>query len=136
MNDYFRILIAIFVFVFILFIIYLILKRKLSEKDALLWIFGSVIIIIVSLNPNIFDNIANAIGVDYPPALIFATAILILLFIIFINTMNISKLKNEIIELTQYIAIIEEKHCEIESKLIEQNKEEVKGNERINRKYK
>ncbi len=116
MDDYFRYLIAIFVFVFILFIIYLILKRKLSEKDSLLWIFGALVIIIISLNPTIFDNIANAIGVDYPPALMFATSILILLFIIFINTMNISKLKKEIIELTQHIAIIEEKSNEIESK--------------------
>jgi hypothetical protein len=102
----------------------LILKRKLSEKDSLPWIFGLIFLIIISLNPNIFDSIANAIGVDYPPALVFAAAILILLFIIFINTMNISKLKNEIIELTQYIAIIEEKHCEIEAKLNEPRNEE------------
>lgn len=110
MSSNFRYLLAICGTLFVLFVFNLLLKRKLSEKDSLLWIFGCIIIFIMSLNPDILDNIAWGIGVDYPPALLFLFAILILLFVILINTINISKLRSEVKELTQHIAINEEKY--------------------------
>lgn len=86
-----------------------------------MWIIGSFVILILSLIPEALQVVADFIGIDYPPSLLFLLSILILLYIVFKHSVQISLLNDRIKELTQHIAllqaqkksemIIEEKNC-------------------------
>jgi hypothetical protein len=71
----------------------------------LFWFFGAIIILILSTIPEILAVIANLVGVDYPPALLFLIAILVILAIILYQSIQISILQERLRELTQQISI-------------------------------
>ena len=71
-----------FSIIFIVFVMHLVRKNKLEEKYSILWVIASVVILIVSLFPNLITIIANKFKVYYPPSLMLLFAIIILLFTI------------------------------------------------------
>lgn len=89
-------------------VIYLLVQRKINERQSLFWIFGSVIILILSVMPKSLDVFASFFHVDYPPVLLFLFAILILLVITLYQSIQISMLQSHLRELTQYIAVFKE----------------------------
>lgn len=105
MEGVLRIIIFVTGAVFIGAVMYLLIKKKISEKTSLMWIFGTVIVFIFSIHPKLLDKLAASIGVHYPPGLLFLYAILILLFITLIHSIQISALTIQVKELTQQIAI-------------------------------
>ena len=48
-----------FSIIFIVFVMHLVRKNKLEEKYSILWVIASVVILIVSLFPNLITIIAN-----------------------------------------------------------------------------
>jgi hypothetical protein len=90
---------------FVSAVIYLLIKRKINERHSLFWFFGAIIILILSTIPEILAVIANLVGVDYPPALLFLIAILVILAIILYQSIQISILQERLRELTQQISI-------------------------------
>jgi hypothetical protein len=93
--------------VFTVTVLYLLIKNMLNEKISLLWLFGSLVVFIISIFPSKLDELAHAIGIDYPPSLLFLLSILLLLFICLYHSVQISILNQQIKELTQYISIEE-----------------------------
>ncbi|PKM87984.1 MAG: hypothetical protein CVU87_08545 [Firmicutes bacterium HGW-Firmicutes-12] len=91
--------------IFVGVIILLLVKRKINERHSLFWLFGAIIILILSTIPEILAVIANLVGVDYPPALLFLIAILVILAITLYQSIQISILQERLRELTQQIAI-------------------------------
>ncbi|MGN1327518.1 MAG: DUF2304 domain-containing protein, partial [Clostridia bacterium] len=65
----------IFSICFIIFIINLVKKDKLDEKYSILWLIFSVVILIVSLWPELITWVANKFNVYYPPTLMLLFAI-------------------------------------------------------------
>ena len=65
----------------IIFLIILILVRrgKLQEKYALTWFAIGIIVVVLGFFPIIIDKVAALTGVNYPPALLFAIAVGVLL---------------------------------------------------------
>ena len=106
MIYYFAIIFSI---VFIIFILNLVRKNKLDEKYSILWIFFSIIILLVSIFPEIIEKISNLVGVFYPPALLLLLAIIVIGAYIIHITMVITKQNKMIIKLTQELAIFKEK---------------------------
>lgn len=90
---------------FTISVIYLLMRKRMNEKSSLLWILGSLIVFILSVVPNILDNIATFIGVDYPPTLLFMVSTLVLMFICLMHSIQISILNNQVRELTQQLII-------------------------------
>ena len=68
----------IFSLILILFIINLVRKNKLDEKYSILWLFASIVILIVAIFPNIITFVAKKFNVYYPPTLMLLFAIIIL----------------------------------------------------------
>lgn len=100
---------VIFSIILILFIINLVRKDKLDEKYSILWIIASLVILIVSIFPNIIIVIANKFNVYYPPSLMFLFSIIILgTYIVHISTV-ITKQNKMIVKLTQELGILKEK---------------------------
>jgi hypothetical protein len=105
MSNMLRLLIFILGTGFTISVIFLLINKKISEKNSLLWLLGSLAVFFFSMAPLTLDKIAMAVGVNYPPALLFLFSILIALLISLIHSIQISSLNAQIRELAQIIAI-------------------------------
>lgn len=95
---------------FIILIIFLIYKQKLKEQYSLLWLLLGISMIILSCNPSWLDTMAQWLNIIYAPALLFLVGIIFCLILILHLTIAISKLSDQIIRLTQEIALQNIKH--------------------------
>lgn len=98
----------IFSIAFIIFIINLVRKNKLDEKYSILWLFASVVILIVALFPSIITIIAQKFNVFYPPTLMLLFSIIVLGAYIVHITVVITKQNKMIVKLTQELGILKE----------------------------
>lgn len=105
MSFLLKLLILISGLAFVGVILSLVVKRKISERNSLVWLTGALIILILSIVPNILDRIAGLVGVDYPPALLFLFSTLILFLIILYQSIQISVLGAQLKELAQKMAL-------------------------------
>jgi hypothetical protein len=62
-----------------LIILLLVRRGKLQEKHALTWFAIGIVVVLLGVFPQILDKIAEITGVTYPPALLFAIAVGVLL---------------------------------------------------------
>lgn len=93
---------------FVATIIYLLVKRKINERNSLFWLAGALVIMVLSALPETVDIVARAAGVDYPPTLLFLFSIMVILFITLFHSIQISALQERIHELTQTLAVYQE----------------------------
>lgn len=91
---------------FLLFIFRLIVNGKLREEYSILWIACTIVLIIFSVWRKGLEQISLALGVFYPPSLVFLGAIFaILIFLVHLSVV-VSRLQNQIKVLTQEIALL------------------------------
>jgi len=107
MSLSFRAFIIVTAILFLIFIVSLVKKRKLSEKDSLLWIIASAAILIVAIFPQIPDSVARLFGLFYPAAIIFFLGIIFILFIVVYHSTRLSDLTEKNKELAQKLGIAE-----------------------------
>lgn len=95
-------------FLVLFFIGRLIVRGKLREEYAIVWIGSTLILIFFAVWRRGLEKIAVALGVFYPPSLVFLAAIFaILLFLIHLS-MVVSRLQNQVKTLTQEIAFLKQ----------------------------
>jgi hypothetical protein len=91
----------------LLFILELVRRRKLREDYSLLWLATALVLLLLSLSRPALDAIAGALGViTYPPAALFAVAILFVLFILLHFSMVLTRLSRENKQAAQEMAIM------------------------------
>lgn len=91
---------------FLIFIFRLIVKGQLREEYSILWIACTLILIIFSIWRRGLEQISLALGVFYPPSLVFLAAIFaILVFLVHLSVV-VSRLQNQIKVLTQEVALL------------------------------
>ena len=91
--------------VFVGTVIYLLVQRKINERNSLLWLLGALIILAFSTMPDLLQVLADLTGVEYPPTLLFLFSTLIILFILLFQSIQISVMQERLKELTQLVAI-------------------------------
>ncbi len=89
-------------------------KNKLSLDESILWVIGAVVILIFGCDPDLIIILANWVGIDYAPSLLFLLAIAFLLLLSMRNSMFISELKEKNKELIQNNALLDERVRELE----------------------
>jgi hypothetical protein len=87
------------------FVLNLIIKRRLRIEHSILWLVVSLVIILMTVWQGLADRIAHLVGIDYPPSLFFAVAIFFGLLMLFHNSVEISKLKEQTKTLNQELSI-------------------------------
>jgi hypothetical protein len=88
-------------------VIELVRRRKLREDYSLLWLATAAAILLLTLSRPVYDQIALWIGVvTYPPALLFAVAILFVLIILLHYATVLTKLSGENKRLAQEVALL------------------------------
>ena len=86
----------------------LIRSRRLRERYALLWLLTGLVLLALSLWRGGLNTIAGWFGVQtYPPAVLFAVALLFVLAVLLHYSTVISKLADQNVVLAQRIALIE-----------------------------
>ncbi len=94
-------------FFFLFYISRLIIKGKLREEYAIVWVVSTVVFIVFSFWRSGLDVFARLVGIYAPPNLVFMGAIImILIYLLHLSVVN-SKLQNQNKRLTQKIAIME-----------------------------
>ncbi len=91
---------------FLLFIFRLIVKGQLREEYSILWIICTVILIVFSIWRKGLEQISLALGVFYPPSLIFLAALFaITIFLVHLSVV-VSRQQSQIKVLTQEVALL------------------------------
>lgn len=92
---------------FFLLIVYLLLRHKISERYSIIWLIGGIGILTVAYRPHILDRLATLVGVSYPPSLLFMLSTLILLIMHLYQSIELSKLQQKVVKLTQALVFLE-----------------------------
>jgi hypothetical protein len=88
-------------------ILYLIRRDHLYLRDGLFWIAVACASMVLSLWPSLVDTLGVAVGVAYPPALLFLIAILILVVRALMADIAVTQIKRELRRLNQRMALYE-----------------------------
>lgn len=91
-------------------------KKKLSENKALIWLLGTLGLLILSCFPDILKWIAGLLGIWWAPAALIFFLLIVIILIVFYHTLAISKFESQIMEMAMQIALLKEKNNEMEKK--------------------
>lgn len=107
MSLFTQIFVSLIIVAFLCYVIAKLRKEQIEFKYALVWIISGVIILLLSIFPDILSSMAETMGVGLPLNLVFFLGIILNLIIAFALTVTYSKLKNMIYKLTQMNAILD-----------------------------
>jgi len=88
------------------FVIWLIKERRLREKYALLWLFTSLFVILLTVSRRILETTALTLGIYYPPSLLFLVGVLFLLMVAIGQSVSLSRLSESNQKLAQEVALL------------------------------
>lgn len=94
---------------FLGFIARLIIKGKLREEYAIVWIICTALLIVFSFWRHGLDVVSKMIGIDAPPNMVFTGAIFAILIYLLHLSVVVSKLQTQNKTLAQEIALLREK---------------------------
>jgi hypothetical protein len=98
----------------ILVVLELIRGRRLKERYALLWLVTGVVLLVLAVWRDGLNTIASWLGVSgYPPAILFAAAILFVIVVLLHYSTVLSKLDDENTLLAQELAILRQRVDEL-----------------------
>ena len=100
--------------IFLITIIELIRRKLLKEAYAIIWLLFGFIFIFFSCWRKALDYISEAIGIYYPPAMLFLLLIVAITLILIQFSIVISKQNDQIRTLTQEIALLKQKNNELQ----------------------
>lgn len=96
----------------ILVVLELIRGRRLKERYALLWLVTGVLLLVLSIWRDGLNTIARWLGVSsYPPAILFAAAILFVIVVLLHYSTVLSRLVDQNTLLAQRIALLEQRRA-------------------------
>lgn len=98
-------------------IIYLMVNKKMTESQSILWIVIGLVTIILGIFPGIIKLVANKLGIWYAPSITFLIAYIGLLFIVLKNTVMISVQTNQINELLMEVTLLNKENEKIKETL-------------------
>lgn len=82
-------------------------QSKLKVENSVTWLFGSILLILMSIFSNVVEWISRMLGFLAPVNFVFFIMIIFLLIQTFINCINLTLLNGKIKDLNHYIALKE-----------------------------
>jgi hypothetical protein len=90
----------------LLFVLELVRQRRLREEYSLLWLATAVVMLVMSLWRDLLHGLSAAVGVVYPPNLLFLVGVLFVLFILLYFSTVITRLTQENKTTAQELALL------------------------------
>jgi hypothetical protein len=100
-----------------LIILELVRRKRLMERYALLWLFAAAVLIVLAAWRGLLTTISSAIGVHYPPSLLFAVAFGFELLLLLHFSLTNSRLTDQNKVLAQRLALVQRRLEEQEERL-------------------
>jgi hypothetical protein len=101
-----------------LLILELVRRKRLMERYALLWLFSTLLLLVLSVWSGLLNSLASALGVSYPPSALFAVAFGVVLVLLVHFSLAVSRLSDQNKVLAQRLGILQrhlqEQHDRIE----------------------
>lgn len=116
MNKILQIFLITCLTLFLIIIIRFIVKKRLNLKYSLVWLFADIVMLIVTIFPQIVYFIGELIGIAAPVNTIFLFGGIFMILIILTLTFIVSNMNNRIYKMTQSIALLEKRIREMEKK--------------------
>ena len=82
-------------------------KKKFFEQESFFWVLGALVVLILALFPGLIILLANLIGVEYAPSLLFLIAIIFILYLLFRQSKQVSLLKEQVKDLGQKLVVMQ-----------------------------
>jgi hypothetical protein len=114
----------------LLLILELVRRKRLMERYALLWLFSTLLLLVLSVWSGLLNSLASALGVSYPPSALFAVAFGVVLVLLVHFSLAVSRLSDQNKVLAQRLGILQhrvEEQAEHLERLAEQPDEEGDG---------
>ncbi len=96
----------VFALAVLLFIVSMLLRRRLREKYATLWLVIGIAILVLSVFPGLLFGLADLLGVAVPSNLIFALAIVLLVGVALHLSWELSLAEDEVRRVAEDVAIL------------------------------
>jgi hypothetical protein len=90
-----------------LFIARLVRRRQLREKYAMLWMTVGAVVVAITLIRGPIDRMAKALGVTYPPSILFLIGIMFLLTVVAHLSWEVSRLEEKTRRLAEEVALMQ-----------------------------
>jgi hypothetical protein len=92
----------------VLFVVSAMRRSSLNPRYAILWLGAGFVLIALSIYRPLLDYVAAAIGIGYPPSLLFLVAFAFLLVIVLHYSLVLSSHRDSIRRLAQTVAMLEQ----------------------------
>lgn len=92
----------------LLLILELVRRRRLMERYALLWLFSSLLLLVLSVWSGLLNTLASAFGVSYPPSALFAVAFGVVLVLLIHFSLAVSRLSDQNKILAQRLGLLQQ----------------------------
>jgi hypothetical protein len=92
----------------ILVLLDLVRRRRLLERYALLWLFSAAILLALAVWRDLLADVADLIGVAYPPNALFLIAFGFVLVLLLHFSLAVSRMSDQIKVLAQRLALLDE----------------------------
>ena len=91
----------------LLLILELVRSKRLMERYALLWLFSTFLLLVLSVWSGLLTSLASALGISYPPSALFAVAFGFVLVLLVHFSLAISRLSDQNKVLAQRLGILQ-----------------------------
>jgi len=90
----------------VLFLVYLMRKRRLREKYAIIWMLLASLVVIVGAFPQLVTWLTRVVGVQLPVNLVFAIAIMVLLVVCIQLSTEVTAIEEKTRTLVEEVALL------------------------------
>lgn len=109
MSGVLQLCLLVAILFYFVFLVVLIKKKALVLKYSLLWFLFGIIMLVIVIFPSILDWFAGLVGIYSPVNALFAVCIFCSLLLLISISSIVSKLNTKIKNLTQQVALLEER---------------------------
>lgn len=106
MPGFTRLLIAAIGLLLFAFVLDRIRRRRMRIEYSVAWFVMALGVLLLALLPDVFDALARALGIDYPPALYFLGAILVLFLILLHVSAELTRMRAQNKTLVQEMSLL------------------------------
>ena len=114
MSKTLQIFMLLAVALYFVLLVFFLRRKRINLKYTLLWIFSGVVMLLLALFPGILDRIAAMVGIASPVNALFAIALFCIIIILMSLTAIVSRLNNQLLQLAQANALLEQRVREME----------------------
>jgi hypothetical protein len=93
----------------LLYILEMVRRRRLREEYSILWLTGSVVILVLCFKKEWLDWASQSVGIFYPPSFLFLIGMFFILLILIHFSITISKLYQMNKKIAQELALMKHK---------------------------